>query len=146
MKTFVYKSVALLGLVTAVCDFHPVPRATYYLGDLSPDAKRLSFYGIYRDSNEWREGVVPETSTAIPKITWFDIPPDDSRLEQPPVWVSDDEFIYAIKNSPGMPSRKTFADNEGHVIGCCCKDCMPDDPGPAPVEVPTAASGMNAVS
>jgi len=80
--------------------FPPSPGATYYLGSISPDGRQVSFYELDWDDGAARAGVVlvvdplPPEDAVPQKITWFDVPPDVARLDEPPVWVSNDEVVY----------------------------------------------------
>ena len=81
--------------------FQPEPGATYYLGSLSPDDKRRSFYEIDRDNNECA-GIVVTIDDRSPQIGWFDLAPDDLLTDEPAVWISDKEFIYPVKMGLGI--------------------------------------------
>ena len=65
--------------------------ASQWLGSLSPDANRVSFYSL-DDDNKLKTGV---WDFAKSKIIWFEtIAPDPKRLDQAPVWTSKNELIY----------------------------------------------------
>jgi hypothetical protein len=78
--------------------FFPGSGASYWLGDFSPDGSKLSFYELDNDNNVLKAGVVEFTDPITPRLTWFDAAPDGNKLEQPPVWLSNDEFAYPTKS------------------------------------------------
>jgi hypothetical protein len=87
--------------------------ASQWLGSLSPDAKRVSFYSL-DDDNKLKTGVWDFAKT---KITWFTSAPDEKHLDQAPVWTSNAELIY-----PGHAGKYVRASvATGKAIFCA--DC-----------------------
>jgi hypothetical protein len=139
MQTFIYRVETSFDRLKAYVKptsepiFYPAPGATYYLGSLSPDEKRLSFYEIDRDDNKVRAAVVELSGEVSPKITWFDLAPDDARLDQVPVWVSASDLIYPIKQPRGGLARADVATG----VAKPCQGCEAEvsaraaAPGPA---------------
>jgi hypothetical protein len=64
--------------------------ASMWLGSISPDSSRVSFYDLDND-NKLKTGVWDFVKS---KITWFSPAPDEKRLDVAPVWASNRELIY----------------------------------------------------
>lgn len=97
-QTWMYRvDTGLSDAATSHYVFHPGSGATYYLGDLSPDSRRVTFYEIDHDDNVVKAGVVTFDDTVTPTIDWFDAAPDSAKLDKPAIWLSDDEFVYPTK-------------------------------------------------
>jgi len=114
--------------------FFPGSGDSYWLGNFSPDGGKLNFYELDNDNNVLKTGVVEFTDPITPRLTWFDAPPDGNKLNQPPVWLSNDEFAYPTKS--GMVRAKVVpppAQNESSPVNRLdydkpaktepCKDC-----------------------
>jgi hypothetical protein len=101
--------------------FPPAPGATYFLGNLSPGGKWASFYELDWDDGKIRAGVVETTQVVPPKITWLELPPDEGRLDQPAVWVSDAELVYPLKSELAKLARAQAMTGKAEV----CRDCDP---------------------
>jgi hypothetical protein len=78
--------------------FFPGSGNSYWLGSFSQDGRHLSFYELDNDENVLKTGVVTFTDPITPKLTWFDAAPDGGKLDQPPVWLSNDELAYPTKS------------------------------------------------
>jgi hypothetical protein len=77
--------------------FPPAPSATYYLGNLSPDGSSVSFYELDCDDKKVWAGSVRASNSTVPKITWFEVRPDEVRSNEFPLWISNNESLYPIK-------------------------------------------------
>lgn len=83
---------------TSVLLPYPKPGATYWLGNISPDGKWAGFYELDRDDKALRAGIVETINKVPPDIVWFDIAPDDARLDRAAAWSSDGKsLVYPIK-------------------------------------------------
>jgi hypothetical protein len=102
--------------------FYPAAGATYYLGYLSPDSSRVSMYEIDRDDNKIRAAAVKTNDGISPQIIWFDLTPDSARLDELPLWTSNDEFIYPVASGPTKLARANVVTREA-------KPCVDCDPG-----------------
>lgn len=121
-QTFIYKVDLSIRRPTSEYLFQPAPGATYYLGDPSPNSKWISFYEVDRDNNRSRLGVVEIDGGISPNIVWLDLEPDDARLDETPVWTSNEELLFAAKRGATGLSRGNLV--TGKVEGCL--DCPPD--------------------
>jgi hypothetical protein len=101
--------------------FYPAAGATYYLGDLSPDSSRVSMYEIDRDDNRIRAAAVKTNDGISPQTIWFDLVPDSARLDELPMWTSNEEFVYPIASGPTKLARASVATREAKP----CADCDP---------------------
>lgn len=79
--------------------------ASYYLGSLSPDHKHITFYRV-NDDNTVNMGVA---RLADLYQTFFDVTPNDARLDEPPVWLTNDTFIYPAKLETGEDQKLVLA-------------------------------------
>jgi hypothetical protein len=95
------------------------PGATYYLGTLSPDAKSVTFYELDRDNNALRAGVVLITKSLPRKITWLSLPPDETRLGEPAIWLSNDQVVYPIEARSARVARASVETGRAEP----CRDC-----------------------
>lgn len=100
LQTFLFKVDTTTDAPTSEYLLEPSAGATYWLGSLSPDSSRVSFYELDRDDNRSRTGV---WNLKEQKVMWFDLEPDDRRFDSMSPWLSNEEFVYPIK------SRSLFA-------------------------------------
>jgi hypothetical protein len=107
--------------------FHPGARATYYLGNLSPEEQWASFYEINRDDNTVRAGIVEVSTSATPRIIWFDTAPASALLAKSAIWISSSALLYRTNGGwvrarvPPEPS----SDADEPVKTEPCTDCDP---------------------
>jgi hypothetical protein len=104
MQTWLYRVEAGRTPPTSEYVFFPGMSASYWLGAFSPDASKLSFYELDNDNRLLKTGIVELTDPANPRLVWFDAEPDGDKLNQPPVWLSNDELVYPAKS--GMVRAK----------------------------------------
>lgn len=135
MQTWIYRVDTQISDATSRYLFHPGSGATYYLGNLSPDAKRVAVYELDRDDNSLKLGVVTFDDSVTPSITWFEQAPDSAKLELSPVWTSSDELVYPTK--AGLMRAKVppkvapediplnRLDWDKPVKATACTDCKP---------------------
>ncbi len=118
MQAWLYKVDTKYTPTTSYYLFHPHPGSSYYLGALSPDSTKVSFYALNHDDNVIKAGVWNLTEE---KLTWFEPTPDASRLDEPPVWLSNDELIY-----PGQPKLAALVKaNVATGEAKACAECEP---------------------
>lgn len=138
MQTWIYKVDTNISSTTSEYLFHPSSACTYYLGSLAPNGKAVTFYEVNHDDNETKAGVVILDGSYPPRITRFKPAPDSARLELPPVWTSNEEFVYPTKtglvtaNINGEPMKRDEnaplvfgGDWDMPVKALPCKDCKP---------------------
>jgi hypothetical protein len=104
MQTLIYKVETDYAPSESRYLFYPESAASFWLGTLSPDASRVSFYELDHDTGKVKLGVydVVNGTTMDPKLTWFETgpPPDSGRLDEPPVWVTNNQLIYPAAGKP----------------------------------------------
>ena len=120
-QTFIYKVDTTKPDTTSELLFQPAPGATYYLGNLSPDNKYVSFYEIDRDDNKIRAGAVLTNDGISPKITWFEQTPDVATLDRPAVWVSNEQLVYPVKTGT---TRLVRASAVSGAVEACSAACV----------------------
>jgi hypothetical protein len=94
MQTWLYKVDVDITPTTSQYLFHPGSGSSYWLGDLSPDNNKVAFYELDNDYNAVKAGVWDMGES---KLTWFDVAPDATRIDQPAAWESNDAVIYPAK-------------------------------------------------
>jgi hypothetical protein len=105
--------------------FPMAPGATYWLGDLSPDAEWISFYELDRDDNRVKAGIV-STSGDVPSIIWFTISPDLTRLSRVPEWTSDGKaLVFPVNRGMARAEASTGKATQ-------CTDCAESGEGGRP--------------
>ena len=96
--------------------FYPNPGATYWLGDLSPDNRKVVLYELDHDDNNVRTGVF---FLEEKQLKWFEPRPDEGRIEGVTAWISDDEFLYPAKGGTAKLIRANAATGEAKP----CPEC-----------------------
>lgn len=98
----------------------------YWIGSLSPDGMRVAVYSLKQGT--LRAGVF---DLALNRVTWFGFVPNyDENLIQTPIWISNDQLVFATLSENQQPSiidragliarlnqrwRKTFLGSEPSV-------------------------------
>src|SRR5579872_505707 len=84
MQTLIYKVETDTDSPTSEYLFYPQSAASFWLGAISPDGGKVSFYELDNDTNKVKLGVYDVINGTImePKLTWFETgpPPDPTRL------------------------------------------------------------------
>src|SRR5262249_2278709 len=90
--------------------------ASYWLGTLAPDGKKVSYYNLDND-NKLKAGAL-DFEKKKPFCSPFG--PAPKRLESdPPLWVSNSEFLY--RSASGKLVRASLVTGKAAV----CPDCAP---------------------
>jgi len=113
MQTWLYKVDVNRSPTTSQYVFFPGSGASYWLGGLSPDGTKVSFYAL-DDDNIVKAGV---WNMKDEKLTWFETLPDTRRLDELALWVSNDEIAY-----PGASSA-LIRGNAVTGEAKACADC-----------------------
>lgn len=95
MQAWLYRVDVTYSDATSEYLFFPDPGSGYWLGDLSPDGTRVTFYELDNDEDKVKAGV---WHLMDEKLTWFETPPDAKRLDEPALWLSNEEVAYPAKS------------------------------------------------
>lgn len=114
MQTWLYKVDTDLSPSSSEYLFYPMPGCSYWLGALSPDAKKVSFY-VLDEENHLKAGVYDLVDS---KFTWFTMAPEGRELDHGPFWVSNQELVYV--GASGKAVRGNLATGEAKP----CPECQ----------------------
>jgi len=92
---------------------------SYWLGGFTPDGSKLSFYELDNDDKVLKTGVVEFTDPITPKLTWLNPAPDANKLDQAPVWLSNDELAYPAQSGwvrAKLPAEKPAAEQPINML------------------------------
>jgi hypothetical protein len=106
---------------------------SYWMGSFTPDGGKYAFYQLDNDENVLKTGVVEFTDPVTPKLTWLDPAPDANKLDQAPVWLSNDEVAYPAQSGwvrAKIPAEKPAAEQPINMLDYdkplkadACADC-----------------------
>jgi hypothetical protein len=96
--------------------FYPNAGCTYWLGDLSPDNKRVILFELNHDERAVRAGV---WSVVGRHVTWFTPRADEERLDKMTAWLSNDEFIFPVVAKRDAFVRASMLTHQTEVCVAC---------------------------
>jgi hypothetical protein len=115
LQTFLFKIDVSAESPEPTYLIQPRATATYWLGNISPDASKVVVFEMDRVSNDTKVGVLDLVSGAK---KWFAEPANAARVEESNRWVSTNEFIYEVGRGSG---RMLVANAESGEVAPCTK-------------------------
>lgn len=118
LQTFLYKVDLTRPGSTSEYLFYPNAGCTYWLGDISPDNRRVIIFELDHDDQRVRAGIY-DLEDGDHMVQWLGPRPDEARLEEFSAWISNTEFIYPAKDSKGSMIQASALTKEAWPCAIC---------------------------